>query len=85
MGPCFSYDSSISFPCLSLHNIPRMYFLIPSNENALVIVIKSLYSPEPDLRCQPMRIFKKMHKAGAVSAQWSVLFWLLMIDSSRNH
>lgn len=62
MGPCFSYDSSISSPCLSLHNIPSMYFPIPSNENALVIVIKSLYSPEPDLRCQPTWIFKEVHK-----------------------
>lgn len=73
MGLWFSYGSSISSPCISLHNTSRMYFPIPSNENALEIVIKGLYSPGPDLRCQPMWIFKEMHKDMG-STQWSVLF-----------
>lgn len=82
MGPCFSHDSSIPFPCLSLYNKFRMYFPVLSNASALVIMIKGLYSPEPGLRCQPMWIFKEVHKDMG-SIQWSVLFWFLTIDSFR--
>lgn len=50
------------FPCLLLYNISRMHFPIPSKENALLTVIKGLYSPGPDLRCQLMWIFKDVNK-----------------------